>query len=79
VTAQTHKHAKAVSSLKSAFLSSSNEVSRADFVEKVKTKTVEIASTRAVRRVIEQTKAMPTRFSAAFRPAFSSALSANPA
>ena len=54
-------------------------VGSADFVEKVRTKTVEIASTRAVRRVIEQTKAMPTRFSAAFRPAFSSALSANPA
>jgi len=76
-TAQSHKRAKAVSGLKAAFSPNSLEVAKADFLLMVRTKTVEITSTRALRRVVEQTKAMPTRFSAAFKPAFSAALSSN--
>jgi hypothetical protein len=62
------KVAKAVMTMSQLFPAEAGKVSKATFLQLVRNKTVVITNTKAIRSVIEQTRAMPQKFAAAFQP-----------
>lgn len=58
---------KAVSNLKAMFVLTEEKVAKSTFLNTAGKKTAPVTSTRAIRGYIEETKAMPNKFAAAFK------------